>query len=139
MAQEAVGHLFDDKYRNWSPPTPTWESLLLHLQSEVNGIVINRSRLRRRRGDSAALDSAKAVLDPDMETDDVLDVEDWAYALLERLDDDGDACAILDLVLKGVEKPAQQAETLGWTRPRVYEARRRLKAAIRLVRYGQTS
>lgn len=139
IAQEAVQRLFDEKYRNWSPSEPRMEDLLRHLGSEVNGIVANRVRLRDRRGDLRPVDEARMALDHAAQADTCQNVEDLLYALLEHFDDDEDVCTLVDLFAKGILKAADQAQELDWPAARVYEARRRLRKANGLNRYGKSS
>lgn len=129
LAQEAIQRVFDPKYRNWSPSAPSLKELMKHLGSKVNGIVANRQRSRDRRGVVAPLDAPNIA--SSTTTDGRQDLDDLVYVLLDRLDGDDDACTVLDLFLKDVDKAAEQANTLQWPTSKVYEARRRIRAAAR--------
>lgn len=129
IANSAVERLLDPAYRPWSPAVPSMESLLRHLQSEVNGLISNRRKLRQRRG---------ATL-PFEETDGggaqkPFEAMEWSYALLEQLDGKSDACEVFCRILDGAWKPSDTAEALQWPATRVYEARRVIKENAEIIR-----
>lgn len=139
LAHEAVKRLLDPDYeRTWVDPNPTQASLLRYLGSEVNGMLVNLRRLRKRRGEVTLTDEHASVLESDGPGSDArLDATTWYYEVLERLDGRQDAADLLCAYVDDFIKPAEQAEHLGWNIKRVYEARRVLKDAIREMNHAK--
>ena len=136
-AQQAVEQFFE-KLKDWSPSTPTQDGLMQQLKSKTNGIVINLVRKRQRRGDAAPLKDPPSEGKGDT-PDACQETDEWQYAILDRIDGDEDACTLFDLAVRGVEEAGEQIRELGWPPGRVYEARRRLRVAVKLELYGKSA
>lgn len=129
LVQEALSRLFDPKYKPWSPDTPSLEGLVGHLRSTINGIVVDRHRLRERRGRS--VDHEHVVLQSPSTADASVRTADWECDALGRLNGDEEACQVFCLMVDDVQKAADQAAKLGWPVSKVYEARRRIRQKLR--------
>ena len=135
LVQEAVRHLLDPTYRKWVEANPTMDSLLSHLRSEINAMVIDRRRLRQRRGPHLPAEHAlRAMSSPAPGPEAQLEANDWCYQVLEHLEGRKYASELFYLIMDGTTEPAEQAEALGWTIGRVYEARRVIRDTIREMR-----
>jgi len=133
VAQEALRRLFDPKYRLWTPLEPTLDGLINHLGSEVNGIISNLRRRQARWGDALSFEDRTSHRLP---TAQGLDCAADILARLEATGED-DAADIFRKILEGNLVPAEQAESLRWPPQRVYEARRRLRDAVRVLHTGR--
>ncbi len=129
VVQEAFSQLFDPDYKEWSPDVPSVASLMRHLGSTVNGIIMNKRRRQGRWG--PAVDLARVKLSNGVTADRERHSADWQCEVLGRLDGDDDACSIFYLIVDDVPKAADEAAELGWPVARVYEARRRLRQKLR--------
>lgn len=136
VVQEAIQHLLDPDYRSWVEPNPSTESLMRHLGSEVNGIVINQRRKneRRRTGQVVPVEEALTLACDSPTAQMQLEAKAFIYELLDSLDGKDNACEVLYLIADGNIKAAAQIKALGWTTNRVYEARRKIQAAARKIR-----
>ncbi|MFT3693985.1 MAG: hypothetical protein QM831_12650 [Kofleriaceae bacterium] len=128
VAAEAIRQVLDPMYRAWDPQR---ETLLWHLQSNVNGIVANRSRKKSRTQERLHdFQERPDVLGPTVAVDD--EPDDSLLTLHAYAEDRGDqlACDIITQALQGVVSPKEVALSLGVPPQKVYDARQRLK------RYG---
>jgi DNA-directed RNA polymerase specialized sigma24 family protein len=114
------------------------KALLDALGSNINGIAVNR---RRKKAELAVLltaDGEEAERDDPPNTEQrIVDDEIARKAvstLLERIEKDELATAIVMQTIDGVEDPADQAKALGRRVQEVYNARRRLKAHVEAVK-----
>lgn len=131
IVHDAIVHLLDDEHRDWCPAEPNEKELLLHLGSEVNGIVINYQRKIIRRPHETSLEgqALSGTLGELSSVD--------AHALLDHalqvLDEDDDR-RVLTLFADGCTKAADQAKELGWPVKKVYKVRERVRAKLREIR-----
>jgi len=130
IVHDAIVHLLDDEHRNWCPNgEPTEEALMLHLGSEINGIVINRQRKVIRGPVHRAFDEngESSDHDPPGSTLEVATFLQRAQALLAS---NPDARSVLSLFAEGCIKASEQAQELGWPIRRVYKAREHVRAKL---------
>lgn len=114
------------------------KALLDALGSRINGIAVNRRRKKAELAVRLTADGEAAELDdpPDVEqrmVDDQI-ARKAVSALLERIESDDVATAIVMQTMEGVEDPADQAKALGRGAQEVYKARRRLKSHVESVK-----
>lgn len=107
------------------------KALLEALGSNINGIAVNRRRKKTALAVTLTSDGESAELDePDDPEQRILN-DDFARraisTLLERIEEDELATAIVMQMIDGVEDAADQAKALGRRIQDVYNARRRLK------------
>lgn len=107
------------------------EALLNTLRSRINGIMVNHRRKKAARAVTLTADGSPAEgVDPGDCEQDLLDknlASKAVSALLERLDGNELATAVLMLMLDGVDDANAQANALGRDVKAVYGARRQLK------------
>lgn len=112
-------------------------ALLEALGSRINGIAINRRRKKADRSVALTADGSPAELaeppDPSERIADEQLARKAVSTLLERLDGDDLATAVVMQTADGVEIPAEQANALGCDVREVYNARRRIKAQTEAV------
>lgn len=113
------------------------KALLEALGSNVNGIAVNRRRKKAELAVQLTTDGSAAELDEphDLEQS-IIDGQIARKAistLLDRVEHDELATAIIVQTSDGVEDPAAQASALGRDIRDVYNARRRLKAHVEAV------
>jgi hypothetical protein len=129
LAQEALRRFLDPNYAGWDRSVEP--DLLRHLGSIVNGLVSNRVQRAKRRQD-VTLDNADLVAHEN--SDSRLVAADHVRHLVLRiraaLEDDPQAERVFELMLDGVDRPAEQATELGIPASDLYKIRRRLLAAI---------
>lgn len=133
--QEAI-RLFLKAGGQVDPANP--KALLDALGSNINGILVNRRRKKAERAVGLTDDGEAAELDdpPDAEQAvvDAVIARKAISTLLERVENDELATAVVMQTLDGVEDPAEQAMALGCAVREVYNARRRLKSHVEAVR-----
>src|SRR5690606_10123011 len=111
IVHEAIVHLLDDEHRDWNPEHPTEKELLLHLGSEINGIVINYQRKVIRRPNETSLDARYDLTTSGAEFSS-LELASWLEDAANRVDEE--SRRILALFADGCTKAADQAAELGW-------------------------
>ncbi len=140
IAQEAIGRLFDETYKQWDPAK---EPLLEHLRSVVNGIAHNRFKMSKRRSENPC-DPAQLVQLSDEQTKERttegVNVETTLYAekvvstLGRRLDGDPLAENVFLLTMEGIDRPKDQAAHLECPVEDIYNAKRRLRDHLEAIR-----
>jgi hypothetical protein len=128
IAAEAIRQVFDPAYRAW---TPQRETLLWHLQSNVNGLIANRRRKKSLTHEQLHDDLSSSYASPDeLAVTPTLEQElsrlsGYAQEIGDKL-----ASSVIALALAGTVSPKEVALVLGVPAQKVYDARQRLK------RYG---
>lgn len=131
IVHDAIVHLLDDEHRDWCPDAPPSEaSLLLHLGSEINGIIVNRHRKRLRRPPEVTADERLGVASNGADPASSLEAGSLLARAKEVLRPHPDARTLLGLFQEGCTEPADQAQTLQWPIRRVYKARERMRAKL---------
>lgn len=133
--QDAI-RLFLKRGGQADPTDP--KALLEALGSNINGIAVNRRRKKAELAVSLTEDGEPAEV-AGAENLEQRSIDDQIArkaisTLLERVDGDELASAIVMLTSDGVEEPADQAEALGRPVQEVYNARRRLKPHVEAIR-----
>jgi hypothetical protein len=133
--QEAV-RLFLNAGGVASPERP--RALLDALGSNINGIAVNRRRKKAERAVHLTTDGEPPELEGPLDAEQRV-ADDHAArravaALLERVEGDELATALVWQTLDGVEAPADQAKALGRDVRDVYNARRRLTTHVDAVK-----
>lgn len=133
IVHDAIVHLLDDVHRNWSPAQPDEQGLLLHLGSEINGIIINDQRKVIRRPTAAPLSERHepAALASELSAIDATNLLDRA---LEQVGRDSESGKVLLLFADGCTKAADQAKELGWPIKKVYKIREQVRLKLREIR-----
>lgn len=133
LVHEAIVHLLDDEHRDWRPTEPSERALLLHLGSEINGLVINYQRKIIRRPNETSLDVrvdlGEAACEPA-----AVDASAWLDEAMAMLDGEDDARRVLGLFADGCTKAADQASELGWPIKKVYKVRERMRLKLMEIR-----
>lgn len=133
IVHEAIVHLLDDEHRDWRPQQLTEKDLLLHLGSEINGIVINYQRKIIRRPNESSLE-ARHDLESACSESSAVEAGAWLKRAMSVLQQDGEAKQILGLFADGCTRAADQAAELGWPVKRVYKVRERVRAKLLEIR-----
>ena len=135
IVQDAI-RLFLKAGGQADPSNP--KALLDTLGSNINGIAVNRRRKKAELAVHLTADGEPAELDdpPDPEQRSVDDdiARRAVSTLLERIDGDELATAIVMQTIDGIEDAADQAKVLGRRVQEVYNARRRLKEHVEAVK-----
>jgi len=140
VAQEALTRVWDPEYADWDPSKEP--SLVRHLGSVVNGIIRNLNVSQRERVERPHSPDAleQAVDEGGKPTADGgspsarIDACKILDRFLERTAEDKLASGIILLMADGVDKPSEQAVSLGVPVKDVYNARRRLNEHVGPVR-----
>jgi hypothetical protein len=113
------------------------KALLQALGSRINGVMVDRRRKKAARAVALTADGSPAeAVDPGNFERELLDddlVRKAVSALLERLEGDELATAVLMQMSEGVDDADTQAKALGRDVRDVYKARRRLKTHAEAV------
>lgn len=140
IAFEAIRRYFDEEYLDWDPDS--YPTRLEYFGSVINGIVRNRVRRAQRRNVEPA-DLTEPVMErrmpsPAPDPERCVVQTQWAEQVIaelrRQLDDDPHLLRLLELMLDGVERPAEQAEVLSVPVRDIYNANRRLKRYYAVVR-----
>ena len=128
IAQEAVRRFLDPNYAQWDQGREP--SLVRHLGSIANGVLSDRRQRKSSSNEELrdVADMAEVDASEDVETR-VASAEVAARslaALRERLAKDRVALDILELIIRGVDEPREQARQLSLAPREVYNARRRI-------------
>lgn len=139
FAFEAIRRHLDEQYVDWD--RERYPTLLEFLGSQVNGLIRNHLRkFSTNREVSGELDSytiqqrmrtapsQHRMIEKREETARVIGI------LRERVSQDATLGALLDVMLDGIDKPAEQAQALSLPVAEIYKANRRLKRHFSAVR-----
>jgi hypothetical protein len=131
LAQEAITRAIDPSQAPWDPDTQP--NLLLHLGSLMNSAVANRRRGEQRHpfiryvaAKDMRVDTAPTAEERIVHEDDISRLERWMQELRGALAGDDVALGKIDLVYRGIDDAASQAEALGCSLDDVYRANKRI-------------
>lgn len=139
FAFEAIRRHLDDRYVDWD--RERYPTLLDFLGSQVNGLIRNHLRKFSTQRESTGMLDSYAIehrmrTSPEQHQlfEQSEEITHVLSLLRERVAQDATLDALLDVMLDGIDKPAEQARALEVPVHEIYKANRRLKRHFVAVR-----
>jgi len=141
LAQEAMARAIDPAASPWDPDKE--RDLFLHIGSLMNSAVANRRRAEQRHpfvryvaAKDMRVDPAPTAEERMVQEDDVSRLERWMQELRAALAGDDVALGKIDLLYRGIDDAASQAEHLGCTVADIYLANKRIAYHVDRIKSG---